>query len=58
MLTNATTNAVIPAVPPTMNPAGTRVTLNPNAALARNTLYRVPRRRPTAIRAATEVRHW
>jgi hypothetical protein len=53
VLTNATTNAVIPAVL-TMNLASTRVTVNPNAALARNTLYRVTLvGGPAAIRAAT-----
>ncbi|WP_341925220.1 peroxidase family protein [Nocardioides psychrotolerans] len=54
VLTDATTNAVIPGVLTTAAiAAGTRATLNPNGALARNTLYRVTLTGgPAAIRSA------
>jgi hypothetical protein len=51
VLTNAATNAVVPAV--VTAPLTTRAVLNPNAALARNTVYRVNVvGSPTAIRSA------
>jgi hypothetical protein len=52
VLTNATTGAVIPAVV-TTNATSQRAILNPNANLARNTLYRVTLTGgPAAIRSA------
>ena len=52
VLTNVATGAAV-AKAVNLNAAGTRLTINPNAILARNTLYRITLTGgPTAIRDA------